>query len=766
MSQSQERTSDRSPVTRDSPGNPGLPEVEISLPTTAPAKRTSLTIPQLAELGASNNSTPVFQQHAAHTLRTELGADAVLIIDYTDAFGARTVRATSGTDKAIVGSEIWLPDWLTPVDVDIPVILIDINPARLSAVTAFAPETRYRSALAIAVPGITGASGMIVALAERGIDFDDSQVEAARTVASLISMSASRSAALSTVQRDEAQITGAISIIRTVSNSPADHSTMLEKIAGLLAQFFEFDMIAHRVRVDGEFVTRGQRADHQDQSYAMTDPAIESVESRAATLGTAVSNTTLDAENASRSHRYPAFESAAIASVLAIPVNRSATQVLVLGSARNGAFKTEAVATANRLVPALTAAFASDSAALDTEGRSDQARSDSPGYLESIASATELMSACGVVATQVKNHTGASSVRLGFIDEETGRSKLEFDTEPSEDILDFTWVNPDEIEHLAAVNSGTHGNADGTADPAALYSRVRVPLKIPDRVIGFVEATADDGGFGEADVAEIRRIAAVCAPVLANLRQLEQSKNTLKKLETLNRVCDQIRLDDPGDPIRSPRIASLIRNLFDADWLYFGTIDHANDHSTTEITDGLEVPELAPGVRVSRRSLLTPSTTAFTSPEIVDLDSVATGQRASGRWMFRAGLRSALCAPLRLNGIVAAMVICASRKPTAFGSLEKKLATRIVTELENSIEKTSTVPVAGDDNADTAQFSADRLGPNLQAVLNNTSVIVLTIDSNGIVTKVAGRGIERLELVPERLLGRDFVKYSRKIDGL
>ena len=60
----------------------------------------------------------------------------------------------------------------------------------------------------------------------------------------------------------------------------------------------------------------------------------------------------------------------------------------------------------------------------------------------------------------------------------------------------------------------------------------------------------------------------------------------------------------------------------------------------------------------------------------------------------------------------------------------------------------------------------ERLGPNLQAILNNTSVIVLTIDSKGIVTDVAGRGIEELKLVPERLLGRNFVAYSRKIDGL
>ena len=226
-------------------------------------------------------------------------------------------------------------------------------------------------------------------------------------------------------------------------------------------------------------------------------------------------------------------------------------------------------------------------------------------------------------------------------------------------------------------------------------------------------ATQDNAGFNDADVTGIRRISAACAPVLANLRQLEQSRAALEKLEMLNRVCDQIRLDDSGDPLRSPCVASLIRNLFDADWFYFGRIDHKNDYSTTEITDGLDVPKLATGVRVSRRSLLIPSTAEVTSSKTVELDSVAPEQRASGRWMFRACLRSAVCAPLRLNGTITAMFMCASRKPAAFGSMEKKLAARIVTELESSIEKASTVVVARDGNTGTAQIVLERLGPNL-----------------------------------------------------
>ena len=56
----------------------------------------------------------------------------MLIIDYTDAFGTKAVRAISGDDPAVVGSEIWLPDWLTPIDIDAPVSVIDSDPARYS----------------------------------------------------------------------------------------------------------------------------------------------------------------------------------------------------------------------------------------------------------------------------------------------------------------------------------------------------------------------------------------------------------------------------------------------------------------------------------------------------------------------------------------------------------------------------------------------------------------------------------------------------------
>ena len=134
--------------------------------------------------------------------------------------------------------------------------------------------------------------------------------------------------------------------------------------------------------------------------------------------------------------------------------------------------------------------------------------------------------------------------------------------------------------------------------------------------------------------------------------------------------------------------------------------------------------------------------------------------------MFRVGLASGVWAPLLLNGVVTAVLMGASRKPTAFGTLEKRLAARVVTELETSIEKASKVAVTHAGNTGTGQIVLERLGPELQAILNKISVVVLTIDNKGIVTNVAGRGIEELKLVPERLLGRDFVAYSRKINGL
>lgn len=762
----QERTSDRSTASKNAPRKPessGAAGDDQTAPEKVLAPRNSLTVAGLAALGASNNSTPVFQQNAVRTLHTELNADAVLVIDYTDAFGTKCVRAVSGMDLALVGSEVWLPDWLTPVDVDAPVKLTDVNPVRLSAATTFAPGSEYRSALAVAIPGITGASGMIVALAERGIEFDEVQIETVKTIASLISMSASRSNVRAVAQRDETQLTVSQHIARTDAHSENGHSSSLQKIADQLGQFFEFEVIAIRTLTGDQFETESFLTTGQQREIPVSNSVDSSVEFRAVELQMAVSDSQVGAEAGAPSAGNPAWKSAGIESTIAIPVNHSATQVIVLGSTRFEAFTTEQVSIANRLVPALTAAFASDSPTQYKATKSGLPKSSTPDYLQSIASATELNSACGVIATQVTVRTGASRVKIGFIDEESGRAQLGFDTEPTEDSLDSMWIAPEEIGQLTKFELNAES---GEADSVPGYSSVRIPLKVSDRIVGYVEALHDAPGFDEGSVVDIKEISDACATVVANLKQLEQSRYTLEKLEMLNRVCDQIRLDESENPLRSSRIASLIRNLFDADWLYFGSIDHENDLSITDITDGLNVPELAPGVKISRRSLLIPLQAVESSPVTVDIESAAPGQRASGRWMYRAGLRSALCASLSLDQSIAAMFMCGSRNPSCFGSLEKKLASKIVFELDAALERASAIEKARTSRIGSSATLFDQPDPNLQAILNNTSVLVLTLDKAGIVTDATGRGIETLKLTPDLIMGRNFVTYSRRISKM
>ena len=618
----------------------------------------------------------------------------MLIIDYIDAFVGKALRASSGADAGIIDSEIWLPEALSPVDLNSPITLIDVDPTRFTAITAMATDSEYRSAIAIAIPGLTGASGMFIALSTQPVEYSEVQIETAKTVASLLSFSASRSNALNAAQKGESQLAASRHITRssTIESSNSDESgvpkTLLGKIADQLKQFFEFDVIALRVQVNGEFITRESHSSDHVRNYSIPPTSSgehageQSIESRVASFSVTLTNTAHIGDAAEHRTFDLAWKSAGIESVLAIPVIGSTEMVLVLGATRFAAYTPESAAAASRFVPALTAAFAGGSSEPVEAVSSKQARSNikTREYVESIASAIELVSACGVIATQITNLTGASRVQIGFIEEETGQAHLGFDTEASNDYLDIAWINPGEFEML-------------------------------------------------------------------------------------RRVTDKIRSETTNDPIHSPRIASLIRNLFDADWIYFGSVDHENDYSTTEITDGVDVPELAAEVRMSRRSLLIPSTLAATGPVAIDLESAAPGQRASGRWMYRAGLRSAICAPLHLDGVVTTMFMCASRKPNGFGSLEKKLAAAIVSELEISIERSiNTSHLNGSDSEKvSAQLVIEQLGPYLHSILNNASALVLTIDKNGIVTEVAGRGIKGLNLVPERLLGRDFISYSRRI---
>jgi signal transduction histidine kinase len=783
VSSSQQPTTDKSPFANGADAksaatgtneSPVTREEVLSSSENRLAKRHSLNIADLAALAASNKSSSVFQQNAARTLRTELNTDAVLIIDYTDAFGSKAVRAVSGIEAALLESDLWLPEWLSPVDLNSPAKIVDVDPSQFASISAIGAKSEYRSALALAIPGITGAAGMIIALSQKPVDFDDSQIDKAKTVASLLSLSASRSNALTVAERGESQLAASRLITRSIGTeapSASDSSgaqSLLAKISTQLLQFFDFDVIAIRNNFDGKFRTQEVITVGQNSKFAIPSTASgfeesnreHSIEERAVDLSVALTNSAPTSNLTQRTADDSAWRSVGIESVLAIPVIGSTKTVVVLGSTRFAAYTPESVAIANRFIPALTAAFAGGSPAPVEAVSRNEVVVSSPEYIESIASATELVSACGVIATQITNRTGATRVQIGFIDEETGRAELGFDTESSENLLDLSWISPADIElktELASVDS-----------TEVRFSNVRTAIKISDRAIGFVEATCDEEGFDDSDIAQINEITAACAQVVSTLRQLELSEITLNKLEMLRRVTDQIRSDSSDNPIGNPRIASLIRNLFDADWIYFGNVDHENDHSTTESTDGLDVPELAPGVRVSRRSLLIPSTLAVSSPITVDLESAAPGQRAAGRWMYRAGLRSAICAPLRLDGVVTTMFMCASRKPSGFGNLEKKMVSSIVSELEVTTERAnrSASDSGSQESKGSAQIVLEQLGPNLEAILNNASALVLTVDKDGIVTDVAGRGIEGLKLVPERLIGRDFIAYSRKIAGL
>jgi hypothetical protein len=237
-------------------------------------QRNSLTVAELAALGASNNSTSAFQQNAARTFRSELVADLIAIIDYTDAYGGKSVRAVSGVDAAAIDAEIWLPDWLTPVDVDSPIKLVNIEPGRLSAISVVDPDNEYRSAVAIAIPGITGSARLILALSTQPVDFDDSQIASAKIIASLLSLSASRSNALRLAQRGESQLAASRQITRSGSNSTGSSDTgnaksPLAKISDQLRQFIEFDVLVIRVVEDDKFTTLESLGTAGDKPYVI-----------------------------------------------------------------------------------------------------------------------------------------------------------------------------------------------------------------------------------------------------------------------------------------------------------------------------------------------------------------------------------------------------------------------------------------------------------------------------------------------------------------
>lgn len=362
------------------------------------SQRNSLTVAELSTLGATNTSTSVFQRNAARTLRTELGVDAVIIIDYTDAFGGKSVRAISGMENGVLDSEIWLPSWLSPVDINSPLKVVDVDPSEFTAISVMGSTSEYRSALAIAIPGVTGAAGMIIALSTKPVDFDDSQIDKAKMIVSMLSLSASRSNALNGAERGESQLAASRLIARsknteTPSSTP---KTLLAKIADQLKQFFEFDVIALRVQADGKFVTREALGVNQNHNFAVpnavADPDTASsakpIDARASEFSVALTNTIHQPDNHTRQSAEVAWKSVGIESVLAIPVICSDQAVVVLGSTRFAAYTHESVAIANRFVPALTAAFAGGSSAPVEAISRNKTVVDAPEYIESTASAT------------------------------------------------------------------------------------------------------------------------------------------------------------------------------------------------------------------------------------------------------------------------------------------------------------------------------------------------------------------------------------------
>jgi hypothetical protein len=227
----------------------------------------------------------------------------VLIIDYIDAFVGKALRASSGADAGIIDSEIWLPEALSPVDLNSPITLIDVDPTRFTAITAMATDSEYRSAIAIAIPGLTGASGMFIALSTQPVEYSEVQIETAKTVARLLSFSASRSNALNAAQKGESQLAASRHITRssTIESSNSDESgvpkTLLGKIADQLKQFFEFDVIALRVQVNGEFITRESHSSDHVRNYSIPPTSSgehageQSIESRVASFSVTLTNT-------------------------------------------------------------------------------------------------------------------------------------------------------------------------------------------------------------------------------------------------------------------------------------------------------------------------------------------------------------------------------------------------------------------------------------------------------------------------------------------
>ena len=685
---------------------------------------------ELAAKASSNLGHNQFAEIAFDTF-VELTQGTVSVqIELADAFGNGRIKNLSGDSVQSRGSIVWLPSWITDSLGDSAFVVSGSKADELAYVLG---ASRSAHALVVPIKGSLGTTDLLISVDQNPEVSEDQLLQNSDAIAGLISLSASREAAFSGIETRELREIAAkrISQVGTTANLPI--SDRLSRVARELSRFIDFDSVGLFINKNGKY---DPIATYGDDSLTggIGETALQELEpGRASSAELALSNT-----------------------CLIIPFASLDSEFMVLSSPAGSNFNEADESLADFFSTTLATVFNQGSLAVHPPIQDTPVKTEEPYRLEvsnSITGATDLTTACGALATQITKRTTAIRVRIGFIDEDVWRGRIYFDTSPERSPEDADWITPDETEHREE-----SGDADS-------FTSIRIPLKSKEKLVGYVEALADDSSpISEVQLSTIEQVVSTCSTTIWNLRQLEESRWNLNKLEQANRICEQIRNGRSANPIRDAHIATLLRNLFEADWIYFGQIDHDNDRSTTLITEGIDVPELAIGSVVSRRSLLVPSTLSVWSPVTVDIESAAPGQRAAARWMYRAGLRSAVCAPLRSNGVVTTMLMCASALPSKFGAFEKKMATRVVSELEAKLQR-STLSKPG--NSKTAPFTlVDQLGAEIHSVLGTVPSLIINVDKDGVVTEAAGRGIEGLNLTPERLRGRDFIAYARRISGL
>jgi hypothetical protein len=116
---------------------------------------------------------------------------------------------------------------------------------------------------------------MLNALSAQPVEYTEVQIETAKTIAGLLSLSASRSNAINAAQKGESQLAASSHITRSSATESRDSDnggvpkTLLGKIADQLKQFFEFDVIVLRVQINGEFTTRESHSTNHVRQYSI-----------------------------------------------------------------------------------------------------------------------------------------------------------------------------------------------------------------------------------------------------------------------------------------------------------------------------------------------------------------------------------------------------------------------------------------------------------------------------------------------------------------